>query len=128
MTDDPILIVEDNPQNRKLVRTLLHLEGYETREAGDAAAALKILEDTRPALILMDIQLPGMDGVELTRLLRRQKTTRDIPIVALTAYAMNGDHERLLAGGCSGYISKPIDSATLPSLIKAHLDPPMLTV
>ena len=116
-----ILLVEDNPQNRKLARTLLELEGYDVVEAEDAAAALKALEARRPDLILMDIQMPGMDGITLSRRLRERADTRDLPIIALTAYAMKGDRERFIAAGMDGYISKPIDPNTLPSLVRSHL-------
>jgi two-component system, cell cycle response regulator DivK len=116
-----ILIVDDNPVNMKLIRVLLAGEGYEVRTASDATEALGILQAFRPGLILLDIQLPGIDGLELTRRLKSQPSTRDIPILGLTAYAMKGDEERILAAGCDGYIPKPIDTRTLPGFIKACL-------
>src|SRR5688500_19650316 len=91
-------------------RVLLAGEGYEVRTASDATEALDILQAFRPGLILLDIQLPGIDGLELTRRLKAQPSTRDIPILGLTAYAMKGDEERILAAGCDGYIPKPIRS------------------
>lgn len=119
---EAILIVDDNPVNMKLIRVLLAGEGYEVRTASDAIEALDILNQFRPGLILMDIQLPGIDGLELTRRLKAQPSTRDIPILGLTAYAMKGDEERILAAGCDGYIPKPIDTRTLPSLIRGYLE------
>jgi two-component system, cell cycle response regulator DivK len=121
MEREGILIVDDNPVNMKLIRVLLAGEGYEVRTASDATEALGVLSEFRPGLILMDIQLPGIDGLELTRRLKAEPTTRDIPIVGLTAYAMKGDEERILAAGCDGYIPKPIDTRTLPHYIKGCL-------
>jgi two-component system, cell cycle response regulator DivK len=112
-----ILIVDDNPANLKLARVLLASEGYDARTAGDAEQALKMLTTFSPALILMDIQLPGMDGLELTRQLKSDPATRDIIIVALTAYAMKGDDERARAAGCDDYIAKPIDVLKLPAKV-----------
>jgi two-component system, cell cycle response regulator DivK len=119
MAREPILIVDDNPANLKLVRVLLTAEGYEIRTAVDAEQALKVLETFRPRLILMDIQLPGMDGLELTRRLKTDPRTSDILIVALTAYARKGDEERARAAGCDEYIAKPIDTSTLPRQLEA---------
>jgi CheY-like chemotaxis protein len=121
MAHESILIVDDNPVNMKLVRVLLTGEGYEVGIAVDANEALAALKSSQPDLILMDIQLPGIDGLELTRRLKADPTTRDIKIVGLTAYAMKGDEERILAAGCDGYIPKPIDTRTLPNLIAGYL-------
>jgi len=121
MARDTILIVDDNPVNMKLIRVLLAGEGYEVRTASDANEALAVLNDFHPGLILMDIQLPGIDGLELTRRLKAAPATRDIPILGLTAYAMKGDEKRILAAGCDGYIPKPIDTRALPSFIKSYL-------
>lgn len=121
MTVQSILIVDDNPANMKLVRVLLSSEGYDVRTALDANEALAEIENSKPDLILMDIQLPGMDGLELTRKLKSNPQTRDIKIVGLTAYAMRGDQERILAAGCDGYIPKPIDTRTLPQSVKGYL-------
>jgi two-component system cell cycle response regulator DivK len=123
MTREPILIVDDNPANLKLARVLLTLEGYDARTATDAEQALKLLETFVPRLILMDIQLPGMDGLALTRLLKSMPVGKDLVVIALTAYAMKGDEERARAAGCDGYISKPINTATLPALIRSYLTP-----
>jgi CheY-like chemotaxis protein len=121
MDSETILIVDDNPHNLKLARLLLLAEGYDARTAVDAEQAMSVLNEFKPKLILMDIQLPGMDGLELTRRLKSEKSTRDIVIVALTAYAMKGDEERARAAGCDGYIAKPIDVATLPATVLHYL-------
>ena len=121
MPSDPLLIVDDNPQNLKLARLLLSAEGYDARTAIDAEHALAVLADFTPKLILMDIQLPGMDGLELTRRLKAKPETQKIVIVALTAYAMKGDEEKARAAGCDGYIAKPIDVRTLPRAVAQYL-------
>jgi CheY-like chemotaxis protein len=121
MAGEPILIVDDNPANLKLARVLLTTEGYQVRTAADAAEALTVLESFRPRLVLMDIQLPGMDGLELTRRLKADPATRGTIILALTAYAMKGDEEKVMAAGCDGYVSKPIDTRTLPDIITGYL-------
>jgi two-component system cell cycle response regulator DivK len=121
MPSEPLLIVDDNPQNLKLARLLLSAEGYDARTAVDAEHALTLLEEFRPRLILMDIQLPGMDGLELTRRLKAKPETQKIVIVALTAYAMKGDEEKARAAGCDGYIAKPIDVRTLPNAVAHYL-------
>jgi len=121
MEPDTILVVDYNPLNMKLVRVLLAGEGYRVRTAADATEALTVLTECHPRLILMDIQLPGIDGLELTRRLKADPSTRDITIVGLTAYAMKGDEQRIRAAGCDGYIPKPIDTRTLPGFIKTYL-------
>ena len=121
MSGEPILIVDDNPQNLKLARVLLSGEGYEVRTATDAESALELLATFHPRLILMDIQLPGMDGLELTRRLKADPARRDIVIIALTAYAMKGDDVKALAAGCDDYVPKPIDTDALPALVARHL-------
>jgi CheY-like chemotaxis protein len=121
MAGESILVVDDNPVNLKLVRVLLVREGYNVRGALDAEEALELLKDFNPDLILMDIQLPGIDGLELTRRLKADPATQRITIVALTAYAMKGDHQKVLEAGCDGYIPKPIDTRTLPQLIANYL-------
>lgn len=121
MASESILIVDDNPVNLKLVRVLLTGEGYEVRTATDADEALAVLEGFRPRLILMDLQLPGMDGLELTRRLKADPATRDTVVLAVTAYAMKGDEQKALAAGCDGYVAKPIDTRTLPTFVAEHL-------
>ena len=121
MAGEAILIVDDNATNLKLARVLLHGEGYEVRTAVDAEDALRLLQLFTPRLILMDIQLPGMDGLDLARRLKADLATRDIMILALTAYAMKGDEEKAQAAGCDGYITKPIDIDSLLAVIARHL-------
>ena len=114
---ESILVVDDNLANARLVSFLLERKGYLVRTAVDAHDALTVLEVFQPELILMDIQLPGMDGLELTRILKADPRRRHIAIIALTAYAMKGDEERAKEAGCDGYVSKPIDTRTLPGLV-----------
>jgi two-component system cell cycle response regulator len=114
-----ILIIDDNPQNLKLARVLLARDGYHIETADDAEQALALLERFAPQLILMDLQLPGMDGLTLTRRLKADPARAHIPIVAVTAYAMKGDEARALEAGCDAYISKPIDSALLSRTVAA---------
>lgn len=102
-----ILVVEDNPTNMKLAVLLLENEGHEVIQARDAEEGIQLAQARLPALILMDVQLPGMDGLMATRLLKADTTTRGIKIVALTAFAMSGDREKIEAAGCDGYIAKP---------------------
>jgi len=115
------LIVDDNPINLKLARVLLTGEGYQVRTATDAEEALEVLQQFKPRLILMDIQLPGMDGLTLTRRLKADPATKDAIILGLTAYAMKGDEERVLEAGCDGYVPKPIDTRTFPGVITRYL-------
>ena len=112
-----ILVVDDNYANLKLAGDLCECEGYVVDRAGSAEGALEAIAGILPDLILMDLALPGMDGVELTRQLRTQEATRDIPVVALTAFAMKRDEDRALDAGCDAYVVKPIDTRTLPSLL-----------
>jgi two-component system cell cycle response regulator DivK len=108
-----ILIVEDNPANMTLAIFLLESAGYCVVNATNAEAGLALARDEQPDLILMDIQLPGMDGLEATRLLKLDDATRAIPVIALTALAMKGDEQRIRAAGCDGYIAKPLDTRAL---------------
>lgn len=124
MAGEPVLIVDDNPANLKLARMLLVSEGFEVRTAVDAESALALLKTWRPRAILMDLQLPGMDGLELTRRLKADPATRDIVILALTAYAMKGDDDRAFAAGCDGYVTKPIDTRALGRTIEAAINGP----
>ena len=118
------MIVDDNPINLKLARVLLTGEGYQVRTATDAEEALEVLQQFKPRLILMDIQLPGMDGLMLTRRLKADPATKDAIILGLTAYAMKGDEERVLEAGCDGYVPKPIDTRTFPSVVTRYLSRP----
>ncbi|MBI3271850.1 MAG: response regulator [Planctomycetes bacterium] len=121
MSGESILIVDDNAANLRLVQFLLSVKGYEVRTAASAGEALKSLTEYPPRLILMDLQLPGTDGLELTRRLKADPATRAIPIVALTAYAMAGDERAAYDAGCDGYVAKPIDTRTLPDLVANFL-------
>ncbi|MEJ7601766.1 MAG: response regulator [Kofleriaceae bacterium] len=112
-----ILIVDDNPTNLKLVSYLVKAQGYEVFTALDAETAVVEIREHRPRLILMDIQLPGIDGLELTRQLKADPVTRDILIVAVTAYAMKGDQDKATEAGCDAYVTKPIDTRLLPQTI-----------
>jgi CheY-like chemotaxis protein len=116
-----ILMVDDHPGNLKLLSFILTKAGHEVRVAVDAAEALSVLEEYRPRLILMDLQLPGMDGLELTRRLKGNPVHRDVVIVAVTASAMKGDEQRARQAGCDGYITKPIDTRLLPDLVDRFL-------
>ncbi len=117
MGNEGILVVDDNPDNLLLTKFLLRSQEFEVRTAEDAEQALEVLTTYRPLLILMDIQLPGIDGLELTRQLRADLTWRDVIIVALTAYAMKGDEDNAFAAGCNGYITKPVNTRTFASLV-----------
>jgi two-component system cell cycle response regulator DivK len=121
MAGKNILLVEDNPVNRRLAVFLLRSQGYEVREAATATEAFEMLRNERPDLIVMDIQLPGMDGLEITRKLKEQPATADIPVIAVTSYAMKGDREKALAAGCAGYVTKPIDKKIFIDEVAAHL-------
>lgn len=123
MSSSCILVVDDNATNLKLVSELLAFEGYQILKATDAEEAQLVIERTPPELILMDIALPGMDGLTLTRKLKADEKTRHIIIVALTAFAMKGDDEKARAAGCDGYITKPIDTRKLPTLVADFLRP-----
>jgi two-component system cell cycle response regulator DivK len=118
-----VLIVEDNPANMTLAVFLLQSAGYTVLSARDAEAGLTLARDEQPDLILMDIQLPGMDGLAATVLLKRADATRAIPVIALTALAMKGDEERIRAAGCDGYIDKPIRYQEFLAAIAAQLVP-----
>lgn len=121
---ETILIVDDNAANLKLSRVLLAAAGYTVITASDAEQALLVLEQTVPRLILMDIQLPGMDGLTLTRLLKARSDTREVTIVAFTAFAMKGDEEKAFAAGCDGYITKPVDTRAFSMQVAAILNQP----
>jgi two-component system cell cycle response regulator DivK len=117
-----ILIVEDHPLNMKLMRDLLAAHGYETLETGDGLEALNLARQFRPDLILMDLQLPDVSGLEVTRWLRREPGTQGIPIIAVTAFAMKGDEEKIREGGCEAYIAKPISVANFLQTVERFLN------
>ena len=121
MAHEEILIVDDHPQNLKLARVVLEREGYLVRAAKDAEEALHMLASFKPRLILMDLQLPGLDGLSLTRRVKADPTLRNILVIALTAYAMKGDEEKAFAAGCDGYLAKPVDIDNLAAMVAAHL-------
>ncbi len=126
MTRTPlVLVVEDNEVNQLLTASVLGREGFEADIAATAEQALEHLRVRTPDLILMDIQLPGMDGIALTRRIKADPATAHIVVVALTAHAMTGDREQTLAAGCAGYISKPIDTRTFGNQVRAFLRPPV---
>jgi CheY-like chemotaxis protein len=116
-----ILIVEDNEANRLLASAVLERDGLRVEMAGNSEEALDMLAARKPDLILMDVQLPGVDGLSLTRRLKRDEKTAAIPVVALTALAMLGDRERTLEAGCAGYISKPINTRTFADEVRKYL-------
>lgn len=116
-----ILVIEDQGLNRKLVRIVLHAQGYTVVEATDAVEALASLKAVPPNLILMDIALPGQSGEDLTRQIKAEPKWAEIPIIAWTAAAMPGDKERILEAGCDDYLSKPVDIKVLVERIEAHL-------
>jgi CheY-like chemotaxis protein len=124
MTLPCVLVVDDNSLNVELVSYVLGAEQFEVLSALDANAALAMLSQRLPDLILMDIQMPGMDGLALTRLLKSDPKTQAIPIVAFTAYAMKGDEVKMRAAGCDGYVSKPVDVASLAAYVRSHLPAP----
>ncbi len=121
MGDITVLIIEDNVLNMKLVRSLLEIASYKVLEASDAEDGIQLLRQYRPDLILMDIQLPGMDGLSATRHIKKDPALQDIPIIALTSYAMHGDEEKARKAGCDGYISKPIDTKTFLASVVEYI-------
>lgn len=122
MSKKRILYVEDNPENRLFVRRVLESMGYELLEAFTGLEGIDMAQAEQPDLILMDIGLPGMDGLEVTRQLKQLPAVQDIPVVALTANAMRGDRERCLAAGCDGYLQKPIGVIDLRTQVTQFLD------
>lgn len=121
MSGPCILVVDDNPTNLKLVSDVLAFDGYQILKASDAEEAQEIIKVSTPDLILMDIALPGMDGLTLTRQLKADERTRHIIIVALTAFAMKGDDDKAREAGCDGYITKPIDTRKLSGSVAGYL-------
>jgi CheY-like chemotaxis protein len=124
VSGEHILVVDDNPTNTKLLTFILSKRGYAVNTAEDAERALELLADAHPRLILMDVQLPGMDGLALTRVLKSNPATRDILVIAVTAAATKGDEDKAREAGCDGYITKPIDVQDLAARVRALLDLP----
>ena len=121
MTTGRILIVDDNATNLKLACDLLEMEGFVVLRAVTAEEAVTVIGTAMPELILMDIELPGTDGLTLTRRLKNNPATRSIPVVAMTAFAMKGDDVKAFEAGCEGYITKPIDTRTFPGQVSRFL-------
>ena len=122
MTVAKILLVEDNAKNMKLFRDVLRAAGYDTVEATTGLGALEVAVEHKPDVVLMDVQLPDIDGVETLGRLRADRRTAAIPVVALTAQAMHGDRERFLAAGFDGYVAKPVDIAALVHTVHEYCD------
>lgn len=116
-----ILVIEDDRKSLKLVRDLLGTYGYSTIEATDGEEGIKLAQKRHPALIIMDVQLPVIDGLECTRMLKANAVTRNIPIIVVTSYAMDGDEERAYQAGCDGYLTKPVDIHELLAEVEKHL-------
>ena len=116
-----ILIIEDQEDNRRIMRDLLSASGYESIEATTGEEGLALAEREKPDLILMDIQLPGMDGYEVTRRIKVNTTLSHIPIIAVTSYALSGDDQKAFAAGCDGYVTKPVSPKRLLAKIKEYL-------
>lgn len=121
MKSKTVLVIEDNELNMKLVRSMLQLAHYEIVEAKNAEDGIKLAREHLPKLILMDIQLPGIDGLDATRIIKKNPKLAHIPIVALTSYAMQGDEEKAISAGCTGYIAKPIDTRNFLDIISKYL-------
>ena len=118
-----VLIVEDNALNMKLFNDLLEAHGYETLKTSDGIEALELTRQHKPDLILMDIQLPEVSGLDVTRWIKEDDSISFIPVIAVTAFAMKGDEERMLRGGCEAYLSKPISVAKFLETVRAYLGP-----
>jgi len=121
MAGELILIVDDNEKNTKLARDVLRFAGYRTLEAASADEAITLADEHLPDVILMDIRLPGMDGIAAVDVLKGRARTRAIPVVALTSFAMKGDRERFLAAGFDGYLEKPISVKEFPEQVRSYL-------
>ncbi len=122
MAGELILVVEDNEKNMKLFRDILGATGYRTLEATSGERAVELVRSQEPDLVLMDIQLPGIDGVEALARIRGDERTAQVPVLALTAQAMEGDHERFLSAGFDAYVSKPVDIAELVATVRRHCE------
>lgn len=123
MSDPRILVIDDSAANLKLLRVLLLTEGFRVSTATNAAEALALVESELPDLVLTDVQLPDLNGLELARRLKSDPRSAAVPVVAVTAYAMSGDKERAMSAGCDAYVSKPIDTRALPGLLRSLLKP-----
>ena len=121
MSDKNVMVIEDNEKNRKLMRVVLKAKGYNVIEATTGEEALSLLKGNIPDIILMDIQLPGIDGLTLVKQIKADALTKDIPIIAVTAYAMKGDEQKILDTGCNAYVSKPINTQELPLTIEKYI-------
>ena len=121
MNNKTILVIEDNELNMKLVKSLLKMGNYGILEATDAETGLKLLHEKKPDLILMDIQLPGMDGLTATKIIKTDPDMKDIPVVAFTSFAMDGDEDIALNAGCVGYITKPLDTQNFLETLEEFL-------
>lgn len=121
MANKTILVIEDNELNMKLVRSLLKMGKYDVLEALDAETGIKLLHEKKPDLILMDIQLPGMDGLTATKIIKADPDMKDIPVVAFTSFAMDGDEKKAFKAGCVGYITKPLDTQNFLKTLKKFL-------
>ena len=121
MSAPRVLVVDDNPMNVELVKFVLGEDGFAVETAADASEALVHIGSFQPELILMDVQLPGMDGLELTRLLKANPALRHIVVLAFTAYAMRGDEAKMRSAGCDGYLSKPINVSTFAATVRTYL-------
>jgi CheY-like chemotaxis protein len=120
MENKNILVIEDNELNMKLMRGILSMGDYQVIEAFDAETGIRLARKQKPFLILMDIQLPGMDGLEATRIIKTDSKLKDIPVVAITGFAMQGDREKALRSGCDDYITKPFDFEDLLKIIEDY--------
>jgi CheY-like chemotaxis protein len=121
MEGKKVLVIEDNELNMKLAVALLSISHFEVLKAANAESGLQLARSEHPDLVLMDIQLPGMDGLTATRMMKKDEELRHIPVVALTSYAMQGDEEKALAAGCKGYIPKPIDTRNFIRAVEGFL-------
>ncbi|MEW6617948.1 MAG: response regulator [bacterium] len=121
MAKEKILVVDDEPLNRELAKDLLEVAGYVVFEAGDAHEAIELANKERFDLVLMDVQLPGMDGLSAINIIKGNSMNKDMPIVALTAYAMKGDKERIESAGCDGYLTKPINTKEFAQSVAGFL-------
>ena len=124
MGNKTILVIEDNELNMKLVRSLLKMSSYVMVEAEDAETGIKLAREKKPDLILMDIQLPGMDGLSATKILKEDSSIKDTVIIALTSHAMEGDDKKVREAGCDGYITKPIDTRNFLQTVADYLNGP----